>query len=119
MQRDRAWTVLAALPFLLGIVWPTGEAHAWRMIAGNDAKVTWDDQGKPVLGEPGGDTVSIIEVGDDPDDPVHGRMRRAHPDLEVLAGARARSLAQHDLAPCRLRHGHAFGPMSGCRLLIG
>ena len=36
------------------------------MIVGNDEKQSWDDAGKAVIGEPGHDTVSIIDIGTDP-----------------------------------------------------
>ena len=36
------------------------------MIVGNDEKQSWNDAGKPVLGAPGQDTVSIIDIGTDP-----------------------------------------------------
>jgi DNA-binding beta-propeller fold protein YncE len=39
------------------------------MVVGNDQKVTWNDAGKPVLGEPGHDSISIVEIGQDPDAP--------------------------------------------------
>jgi DNA-binding beta-propeller fold protein YncE len=39
------------------------------MLSANDQKVTWDDAGKVVAAEPGRDTVSIIDIGTDPDDP--------------------------------------------------
>jgi DNA-binding beta-propeller fold protein YncE len=46
-----------------------GLASAELMIVGNDQKVTWDDAGKPVLAAPGDDTVSIIDIGSDPQSP--------------------------------------------------
>ena len=36
------------------------------MIVGNDEKQSWDDAGKAVIGEPGHDSVSIIDIGTDP-----------------------------------------------------
>ena len=36
------------------------------MIVANDEKQTWDDTGKVVLGAPGRDTLSIIDIGTDP-----------------------------------------------------
>src|SRR5882672_1020225 len=36
------------------------------MIVGNDEKQSWDENGKPVFGLPGRDTVSIIDIGTDP-----------------------------------------------------
>ena len=46
-----------------------GLASAELMIVGNDQKVTWDDAGKPVLSAPGDDTVSIVDIGSDPQSP--------------------------------------------------
>jgi DNA-binding beta-propeller fold protein YncE len=59
-----AWACGAAA--LLAI---PGLASAELMIVGNDQKVTWDDAGKPVLAAPGDDTVSIIDIGSDPQSP--------------------------------------------------
>lgn len=36
------------------------------IIAGNDEKLSWDDNGKAILSPPGKDTVSIIDIGTDP-----------------------------------------------------
>jgi DNA-binding beta-propeller fold protein YncE len=36
------------------------------MIVGNDEKQSWDDAGKAVIGAPGRDTVSVIDIGSDP-----------------------------------------------------
>jgi len=36
------------------------------MIVGNDEKQGWDDAGKAVIGAPGRDTVSVIDIGTDP-----------------------------------------------------
>ena len=41
-------------------------AQARFLIAGNDQKLTRNDDGKPALGPPGADTVSVIDVGTDP-----------------------------------------------------
>ena len=46
-----------------------GLASAELMIIGNDQKVTWDDAGKPVLSAPGEDTISIVDIGADPENP--------------------------------------------------
>ena len=46
-----------------------GLAGAELMIVGNDQKVTWDDAGKPVLSAPGEDTISIVDIGADPENP--------------------------------------------------
>jgi YVTN family beta-propeller protein len=39
-------------------------AHGQILIAGSDAKVTWNEQGKPVLRAPGKDTLSLIDISD-------------------------------------------------------
>lgn len=44
-------------------------AHAQLMIVGNDEKITWDDAGKPVFRPPGKDTVSIVDIGTNPESP--------------------------------------------------
>jgi hypothetical protein len=44
-------------------------ASADLMIVGNDQKVTWDDAGKPVFSAPGQDSISIIDIGADPEIP--------------------------------------------------
>jgi DNA-binding beta-propeller fold protein YncE len=44
-------------------------AGAELMIVGNDQKVSWDDAGKPVLSAPGGDSISIVDIGTDPGSP--------------------------------------------------
>jgi DNA-binding beta-propeller fold protein YncE len=56
------WTA-AALAVMPGL------AGAELMIVGNDQKVTWDDAGKPVLSAPGEDTISIVDIGADPENP--------------------------------------------------
>lgn len=44
---------------------PTAGKRA-LMIVGNDEKQNWDDAGKAVIGAPGRDTVSVIDIGTDP-----------------------------------------------------
>jgi len=44
-------------------------ASAELMIIGNDQKVTWDDAGKPVFSAPGEDSISIVDIGADPENP--------------------------------------------------
>jgi DNA-binding beta-propeller fold protein YncE len=44
-------------------------AQAELMIVGNDQKVSWDDAGKVVAAAPGGDTISIVDIGSDPENP--------------------------------------------------
>jgi DNA-binding beta-propeller fold protein YncE len=49
-----------AILFLVGL--GSGAANAQIMIIGNDQKPSWDANGKPVLREPGHDTLSIIDM---------------------------------------------------------
>src|SRR5260370_30078580 len=51
---------LAAALLVLGLA--AGMAHAQLMIIGNDQKPGWDAQGKPVLREPGHDTLSVLDM---------------------------------------------------------
>jgi DNA-binding beta-propeller fold protein YncE len=48
--------------------WPA-MANAELMIVGNDQKVTWDDAGKLVTSAPGADSISIVDIGTDPENP--------------------------------------------------
>jgi DNA-binding beta-propeller fold protein YncE len=43
--------------------------QAQLMIIGNDDKVTWDDAGKLTLLAPGKDTISIVDIGTNPESP--------------------------------------------------
>lgn len=45
---------------------PAGPGQRELMIVGNDEKVSWDEKGQVVLGAPGRDTVSIVDIGTDP-----------------------------------------------------
>ena len=45
---------------------PVATGKRELMIVGNDEKQSWDDAGKGVIGEPGHDSVSIIDIGTDP-----------------------------------------------------
>jgi len=45
---------------------PTMAGKRQLMIVGNDEKQSWDDAGKAIIGAPGRDTVSIIDIGTDP-----------------------------------------------------
>jgi DNA-binding beta-propeller fold protein YncE len=50
---------LLAMAVLLGLA---GAAEAQLIISGNDEKLNWDANGKPVNNPPGKDTVSIIDI---------------------------------------------------------
>lgn len=55
---------LLALVGCAGMQAPGGKREL--MIVGNDEKQSWDDSGKPIIGAPGKDSVSIIDIGTDP-----------------------------------------------------
>jgi DNA-binding beta-propeller fold protein YncE len=59
--------VVASMVVLAGCA-STGPGSGKRelMIVGNDEKQSWDQNGKPVVGPPGKDSVSIIDIGTDP-----------------------------------------------------
>ena len=62
-------TVLAAAGLLLLAAcapMPTATGQRELMLVGNDEKQSWDDAGKPVIGAPGKDSLSIIDIGTDP-----------------------------------------------------
>ena len=59
---------LSLLLATLLVVFPYA-VQAQRMIIGNDEKITWDDAGKVVLLAPGKDTVSIVDIGTNPETP--------------------------------------------------
>jgi DNA-binding beta-propeller fold protein YncE len=61
----RSWLCTAALITMLPLASTAGGKQA-LMIIGNDEKVMWDDAGKLVLLEPGKDTVSVVDIGNDP-----------------------------------------------------
>jgi hypothetical protein len=66
MSVFRPWLSLAAAVLALA----AGGAQAQLLISGNDEKLIWNEEGKPVLSPPGKDTVSIIDIAD-----------RAHPKI--------------------------------------
>jgi len=66
MKHTAVRSTLAFLMLLL--VFPLA-ASAQLMIVGNDEKITWDDAGKPVFMAPGKDTVSIVDIGTNPEAP--------------------------------------------------
>ena len=62
-------TVLAAAGLLLLAActqMPPATGQRELMLVGNDEKQSWDDAGKPVIGAPGKDSLSIIDIGTDP-----------------------------------------------------
>lgn len=52
------------LALLLSLPAESGPAAGQILIAGSDTKVTWNEQGKPVLRAPGKDTLSLIDISD-------------------------------------------------------
>ena len=67
MRTRIAAAALLALAALAGCA--TGTAPAGKralMVVGNDEKQSWNDAGVGVIGAPGRDTVSIIDIGTDP-----------------------------------------------------
>jgi DNA-binding beta-propeller fold protein YncE len=67
MRTRIAAAALLALAALAGCA--TGTAPAAKralMVVGNDEKQSWNDAGVGVIGAPGRDTVSIIDIGTDP-----------------------------------------------------
>lgn len=67
---------IAVRPAMLGLglgiatmLAPAQPAHAQLMIIGNDDKVTWDESGKLTLMAPGKDTISIVDIGTNPESP--------------------------------------------------
>jgi hypothetical protein len=58
---------LAAAILLCGASFNLAFAKLW-MIVGNDEKLVWDDDGKPVLSPAGKDSVLIVDLAD-PENP--------------------------------------------------
>src|SRR6478752_5526992 len=54
-----AFSLALTLALSLGVAWA-----APFVIVGNDEKLIWDDQGKPILSPPGKDSVLIVDLAD-------------------------------------------------------
>ncbi len=57
----------SSLPLLGGaaaLLLAAAPARSQLLVSGNDEKLNWNEQGKPVLSPPGKDTVSIIDIHD-------------------------------------------------------
>ncbi len=67
MSKHR-WNRVAVLLALMLATFPC-VAGAQLMIIGNDEKFTVDDAGKVVFGAPGKDTISIVDIGTNPESP--------------------------------------------------
>jgi DNA-binding beta-propeller fold protein YncE len=65
-KKNRAGLTAAALLIATGLAGPAQTAP--YMIVGNDEKVLWDDDGKPVLSPPGKDSVLIVDLAN-PEEP--------------------------------------------------
>jgi DNA-binding beta-propeller fold protein YncE len=55
--------------FLVAVVFATSPSSAQLMIVGNDQKFVWDETNTRQVMPPGKDTVSIIDIGTDPETP--------------------------------------------------
>ena len=62
------WLRQAVLLIMVVFALPYAAA-AQLMIIGNDEKVTFDDAGKLVFGPPGKDTISVVDIGTNPESP--------------------------------------------------
>ena len=61
----RARTGVVAFSLVFGLALSLGAARAAPfMIVGNDEKLIWDEQGKPILSSPGKDSVLIVDLAD-------------------------------------------------------
>ncbi len=69
LQSVRCAIALLILLVLATFVAFPDASHGQLMIVGNDEKITWDDAGKPVFLAPGKDTVSIVDIGTNPESP--------------------------------------------------
>src|SRR5215470_11649828 len=59
----RARTSVVAFSLAFGLALSLGVARAAPfMIVGNDEKLIWDEQGKPILSSPGKDSVLIVDL---------------------------------------------------------
>src|SRR5262250_1005814 len=67
MPVNRSWSSLWAAAFLASVGFNLAHA-APLMIVGNDEKLLWDDNGKPILSPPGKDSVLIVDLAD-PENP--------------------------------------------------
>ncbi len=74
MTTEFAWMAVRPAMLRLGLgiaslLVPALPAQAQLMIIGNDDKATWDDAGKLQLLPPGKDTISIVDIGTNPESP--------------------------------------------------
>jgi YVTN family beta-propeller protein len=76
----RACGVAAAVVLVFGLA--SGAARAQLLIVGNDEKITFGADGKPIQHEPGHDTVSIIDVSK----PAAPRVAATFPLINTIVG---------------------------------
>jgi len=97
------------------LVLSLGAASAQIMIVGNDEKPGWDASGKPMLREPGHDSVSIIDMSK----PAALRIIATIPLVNTIAGpptnlavspARDIALVANSLAPSGTEPGYKLAP---------
>src|SRR5690348_1529310 len=66
MEGEMGWRgkIIAAIAIVIGgfTAGPLPRASAQILIVGNDEKQGWDEAGKPILREPGKDTLSILDI---------------------------------------------------------
>jgi len=62
------WVRLTVLLTVMALAFPYAAA-AQLMIIGNDEKVAFDDAGKLVFSAPGKDTISVVDIGTNPESP--------------------------------------------------
>jgi hypothetical protein len=61
----RCRTGVVAFSVAIGLTLSLGTVRAAPfMIVGNDEKLLWDDQGKPIMSLPGKDSVLILDLAD-------------------------------------------------------
>ncbi len=64
-MKNLAFGLARMLGFVLAVclaAW-SASASAQRVIVGIDAKVFWDENGKPIFSPPGKDSVAILDIG--------------------------------------------------------
>ncbi len=69
MRRSRSVHLTLTLLLFCSLTLASSVAHAQLMIVGNDEKFSVDDAGKVIFGPPGKDTVSIVDIGTNPESP--------------------------------------------------
>ena len=71
-MKNRAGLTAAALLVAAGIAGPAQAAP--YMIVGNDEKILWDDEGKPILSAPGKDSVLIVDLANPEEPKIVGNL---------------------------------------------